>query len=161
MFNLSELKIQKNKRKGIWFYGLAGSGKTFASKIFKKKVKNYFIIDGHNIRKLISYDLGYTEADRIIQLKRVLGLVNLSIENKTFPIATTVTMNNEIYNRCLKMDVEVVEIMRPFEQISQIRSIYKNDSNVVGKDIELTSINNLKIFNNGTSTFEDEIEKLF
>ena len=57
------------------------------------------------------------------------------------------------------MDVEVVEIMRPFEQISQIRPIYKNDSNVVGKDIELTSINNLKIFNNGTSTFEDEIEK--
>ena len=70
-------------------------------------------------------------------------------------------MNNEIYNRCLKMDVEVVEIMRPFEQIAQIRSIYKNDSNVVGKDIKQTSINNLKIFNNGTSTFEDEIEKLF
>ena len=52
---------------------LSGIGKTFASKI-SKKVKNYFIIDGHYIRKLISYDLGYTEADRIIQLKRVLDL---------------------------------------------------------------------------------------
>ena len=161
MTNFLDLQFQKHIRKGIWFYGLAGSGKTFASEVCKRKVKNYFLIDGHKIRKIISFDLGYSEADRKIQLKRVLGLIKLSIENNTFPIATTVTMNEEIYNSCLKMDVEVVEIMRPFKQIAQIRSIYKNDSNVVGKDIKQTSINNLKIFNNGTSTFEYEIEKLF
>ena len=45
------------KFKGIWFYGLSGSGKTISSKFLKKKIKDSLIIDGDKVRKLISFDL--------------------------------------------------------------------------------------------------------
>ena len=34
------------KYKGVWFYGISGSGKTQASKYLKKKIKNSIILDG-------------------------------------------------------------------------------------------------------------------
>ena len=40
--------------KGIWLYGLAGSGETFTSHILNKKLDNSFIIDGDEVRKHIS-----------------------------------------------------------------------------------------------------------
>ena len=51
-------KLSLKKNKGIWFYGLSGSGKTHISKNLKKKIKNSVIVDGDNVRKLISKDLG-------------------------------------------------------------------------------------------------------
>ena len=60
-------------KKGIWLFGLSGSGKTYISKKISKKIKNSFIIDGDEVRKLISFDLGYKKSDRIKQNKRVLG----------------------------------------------------------------------------------------
>ena len=63
-----------NNFKGVWFFGLAGSGKTFASNILRKKFHNSFIIDGQEVRKHISFDLGYSFLDREIQLERLFGL---------------------------------------------------------------------------------------
>ena len=61
----------KKKYKGIWFYGLSGSGKTYISKIIKKKTKKSIIIDGDIVRKLVSTDLNYSKKHREIQIKRV------------------------------------------------------------------------------------------
>ena len=66
--------------KGIWFFGLSGSGKTFASNILRKNIKNSVIIDGDKVRKYISSDLNYTKKDRSIQIQRVLGLAKFLIE---------------------------------------------------------------------------------
>ena len=54
----------EKKYKGIWFYGISGSGKSAATNYLKKKIKNSAILDGDQIRKLISYDLGYSVKDR-------------------------------------------------------------------------------------------------
>ena len=52
----------------IWIIGLSGSGKSFlANKIYKsalEKNKKAIWIDGDEIRKYITYDLGYTSQDR-------------------------------------------------------------------------------------------------
>ena len=53
------------KYKGIWFYGLSGSGKTLLSKTIKKKFKNIFLIDGDVIRKNISLILGIVKMTEI------------------------------------------------------------------------------------------------
>ena len=50
----------KKNFKGIWFYGISGSGKSFASKYLNKIKKNSIIIDGDFVRKHISFDLNYT-----------------------------------------------------------------------------------------------------
>ena len=53
--------IKIRSYKGIWFYGLSGSGKTLLSNCLKKKIKNFIILDGDQIRKYISTDLGYSK----------------------------------------------------------------------------------------------------
>ena len=54
----------KIKYKGLWFVGLAGVGKTYASNYFIKKIKNSVKVDGDEVRKYISFDLGYGIEDR-------------------------------------------------------------------------------------------------
>ena len=79
----------KKNIKGIWFFGYSGSGKTFASKIIAKKIKRSIVIDGDEVRKLISKDLQYNKKDRTIQTERILGFSILSIKQKLFPIIST------------------------------------------------------------------------
>ena len=63
--------MKKVKKKGIWFYGLSGSGKTYASKLILKENKNSFLIDGDDVRKFLSQDLNYSLQDRKIQIRRI------------------------------------------------------------------------------------------
>ena len=55
--------------KGIWFYGLSGSGKTLLSKAIKKNFFKIFLIDGDKVRKYVSYDFNYSQEDRNIQVR--------------------------------------------------------------------------------------------
>ena len=146
--------IANNERNGIWFYGLAGSGKTFASKTCISVVENGFIIDGDDVRKLVSFDLGYSMSDRKIQLKRVLGFALLAQKNGVFPIVSTVAMTTDILQKCHEFEIDVVQVIRPLEQLEEIRTIYRTDQNVVGKDIYLEELNTSKLYNNGCGGFE-------
>ena len=80
----------KNTHKGLWFFGLSGSGKTFLSKEISKNKKKTFLIDGDVVRNLISFDLGYKKTDRIKQNKRVLGIAKMVIKNGYYPIISSV-----------------------------------------------------------------------
>jgi adenylylsulfate kinase-like enzyme len=153
------MTIKNNKRNGIWFFGLAGSGKTFASKTCASIIENSFVIDGDEVRSLISFDLGYSMPERKIQLKRVLGLAQLVQNNCSFPIVSTVTMTDEIFQKCYNIEVDVVQIVRPIKQLNQIRTIYQTDQNVIGKDIQLEEINTPKLYNNGGEEFEEAVAK--
>lgn len=151
--------INHRKPLGIWFFGLSGSGKTFASKNCAESINNSFIIDGDEVRELISFDLGYSMSERKIQLRRVLGLAQLAKNNGTFPIVSTVTMTLEILQKCSEIGIEVIQIIRPVEQIEEVRKIYQTEQNVVGKDIQQEELNTTKLYNNGCSEFEDAVTK--
>ena len=90
------------KIKGIWLYGLAGSGKTYASSFLKKIKKNSFVIDGHKIREIISSDLKYDLKSRIIQLNRLYGIAILALDNGYFPIISSVYIDNNIIKKLKK-----------------------------------------------------------
>lgn len=83
--------------KGLWLFGLSGSGKTYLSKKISKKLKKPFIIDGDEIRKLISFDLGYKKSDRIEQNNRVLGLSKIVIKNGYYPIISSVYLDPKVF----------------------------------------------------------------
>ena len=97
------IEISKTKKKinGIWFFGLAGVGKTFATQICRNLIDRSFLIDGDEVRKFISFDLGYSESDREIQIKRVLGLAEIAIKNDRVPLVSTVTMSKEVSQRLI------------------------------------------------------------
>ena len=139
--------IKKNK--GIWLYGISGSGKTLASKFFKKKLKNSFIFDGDKIRKYVSFELGYSVRDRKIQLKRMLGLIKISKESKIFPIVSTVYMSQSLKKKLKKEKILLIKIHREFLKIKDRKKIYnKNTKNVIGVDIKTPVLKNEFIIQN-------------
>ena len=152
--------FKNSNAKGVWFYGLSGSGKTHASKIFKNKIKLPFLIDGDEVRANVSNDLGFTPEDRQIQLSRVFGISKISINNGYFPIISTVTMSEEMLQCCTKHLIIIAEIQRPREQLLRCRKLYNNSLNVVGIDIAQPELNTLKIENDGTSNFERLIKSI-
>ncbi len=73
---------KKNGHKSaiIWFTGLSGSGKStiahaLEDKLHKSKIKT-FVLDGDNVRRGLCKDLGFSDEDRIENIRRV-GEVSL------------------------------------------------------------------------------------
>ena len=154
-------EISKSKKKitGIWFYGLAGAGKTYASQICGKLIDRSFLIDGDDVRKFVSFDLGYSETDRAVQIKRVLGFAEIALKNERVPVVSTVTMSEEIFQRCNQLCFEMAHIIRPIDQLREVRDIYEADRNVVGNDIQQKDLGIHKIFNTGDENFEGVIKR--
>ena len=75
----------EEKMKGFWFYGMAGAGKTTGAEHLASLQHNSFFIDGDVVRRYISTDLEYTEADREIQIGRILGISLLAMDNQMVP----------------------------------------------------------------------------
>ena len=78
-----------------------------------------------------------------------------------FPIISTVTMQSDLLIECNKLQIEVVLLSRPMDQIHQVREIYKKESNVVGKDIVLEKFNTRNLTNDGTYEFEKILRQRF
>ena len=103
----------------------------------KKKIKNSAILDGDQIRKLISYDLGYSVKDRKIQIHRIYGIIKILLSSKIFPIACTVYMNNSLRKKLKKEKICLIYISRNLKIIKNRKNIYNNNTkNVVGIDIK-------------------------
>ena len=154
------IKSIVKKYKGLWFYGLSGSGKTFASSFLQKKIKNFFVIDGDYIRKVVSKDLSYSLKDRAYQIDRMHSLALLAINNKTFPIVSTVYMNGKVIKNAKKNKILIIKIIREdFETIKRDNKTYKIRKDVIGKHIFLPLIKTKKTINTGDRKFRDELSK--
>lgn len=141
--------------KGIWFFGLSGSGKTFASNYVKKKrISDSIIIDGDQVRKYVSSDLGYSLKDRLIQVNRIFGIAKILINQKKFPIVSTVYFHSALKNQCLKLKILPIRIVRTdMKKILKKHKTYINKINVVGVDIFYPKIKSKNILNKGDVSF--------
>ncbi|WP_313350555.1 sulfate adenylyltransferase subunit CysN [Paracoccus sp. (in: a-proteobacteria)] len=67
--------LKNQKPAVVWFTGLSGSGKSTIANIVEKKLhalgKHTFLLDGDNIRHGLNRDLGFTDADRVENIRRV------------------------------------------------------------------------------------------
>ncbi|HET6329640.1 MAG TPA: sulfate adenylyltransferase subunit CysN [Holophagaceae bacterium] len=65
----------------IWFTGLSGSGKSTLANLLEKRLhaegRHTFILDGDNIRHGLNRDLGFTEADRVENIRRIAEVARL------------------------------------------------------------------------------------
>lgn len=72
---------KEQKAKTLWFTGLSGSGKsTLANAVEKKLValgKHTMLLDGDNVRHGLNKNLGFTEKDRIENIRRVSEVAKL------------------------------------------------------------------------------------
>jgi adenylylsulfate kinase len=151
------------KYKGIWFYGSSGTGKSIASKYVKKLFKNSALLDGDQIRKYVSFDLGYSIKERGIQIKRVFGIAKLVKESNIFPVVSTVYMNTKIQNKLKRENILLIKILRDFNKIKNRKKIYNSKiKNVIGKDIKNPILKNkFQVTNNKTiKEFYKKISKI-
>lgn len=69
----SELKRQTPSV--VWLTGLSGSGKSTIANLLEKKLyadgKHVYVLDGDNVRHGLNRDLGFTDADRVENIRRV------------------------------------------------------------------------------------------
>ena len=76
---LSEQKAQKPAV--LWFTGLSGSGKSTIANALQKRLfamgKHTFVLDGDNVRHGLNRDLGFTDADRVENIRRVSNVARL------------------------------------------------------------------------------------
>ena len=76
---------QKNqKAKVVWFTGLSGSGKSSIANILEKKMnaqgRHTITLDGDNIRHGLNKDLGFTQTDRVENIRRVGETAKLMVD---------------------------------------------------------------------------------
>jgi len=70
--------------KCIWFTGLSGSGKSTIANLLEKHLhqnnRHTYLLDGDNIRHGLCRDLGFTEADRVENIRRVSEVARLMVD---------------------------------------------------------------------------------
>jgi bifunctional enzyme CysN/CysC len=65
----------------IWFTGLSGAGKSTIANLLEKRLhalgRHTYLLDGDNVRQGLNKDLGFTEADRVENIRRVSEVARL------------------------------------------------------------------------------------
>ena len=68
----------------LWFTGLSGSGKTTIANIVEQRLyarhNHTVLLDGDNIRHGLSKDLGFTDADRVENIRRIAETSKLMVD---------------------------------------------------------------------------------
>ena len=87
-----EFEIDKNARallldqepRCLWFTGLSGSGKSTIANAVAKELhamgKIAYVLDGDNVRHGLNRDLGFTDADRVENIRRVAETAKLMVD---------------------------------------------------------------------------------
>ena len=77
-------RLNGQKGKVIWFTGLSGSGKSTLANALEVQLHSQgmrtYILDGDNVRQGLNKDLGFTEADRVENIRRIAEVAKLMMD---------------------------------------------------------------------------------
>ena len=118
----------------IWFTGLSGSGKsTIAIALERELHKRGLlcrILDGDNIRSGINNNLGFTEGDRIENIRRIAEVSKLFVDTGIITIAAFISPSNDIREMAAniigKDDFLEVYVSTPIEECERrdVKGLY-------------------------------------
>jgi adenylylsulfate kinase len=79
----------------IWLYGLSGSGKSTLAIALERRLHaegvNTHLLDGDNVRTGLNRDLGFTDADRAENIRRIAEVAKLFVQAGVVVIASFIT----------------------------------------------------------------------
>ena len=68
----------------VWLTGLSGAGKSTIANLLEQRLhdigKHTYLLDGDNLRKGLNRDLGFNEADRVENIRRVAEVAKLMVD---------------------------------------------------------------------------------
>ena len=72
------------KARVVWFTGLSGSGKSTIANLLEKRLaaegRHTYLLDGDNVRHGLNKDLGFTDEDRVENIRRVAEVAKLMVD---------------------------------------------------------------------------------
>ena len=113
-----EQRALKNNHKPcvIWLTGLSGAGKSSTADALEKKLyalgyKTY-TLDGDNVRHGLNNDLGFTDADRVENIRRVAEVAKLMVDAGLIVITAFISpfISERDYARQIVADDEFIEV---------------------------------------------------
>ena len=80
----SRASIKQQTPRIIWLTGLSGAGKSTIANLLEKKLiakaRHSYLLDGDNVRHGLNKDLGFTDADRVENIRRVAETAKLMLD---------------------------------------------------------------------------------
>lgn len=87
--------LKNQKPRIIWFTGLSGAGKSTIANILDQKLfalgNHTMLLDGDNLRHGLNRDLGFTEADRVENIRRVGEVAKLMVDGGLIVICSFIS----------------------------------------------------------------------
>ena len=118
----------------IWFTGLSGSGKSTIAIALERELHRRGILcrilDGDNIRSGINNNLGFTEADRVENIRRIAEVAKLFIDTGIVTLAAFISPNNDIREMAARIigkdDFLEVYVNTPLEECERrdVKGLY-------------------------------------
>jgi bifunctional enzyme CysN/CysC len=119
--------LNRQKPAVLWFTGLSGAGKSTIANIVEKQLlaqgHHTMTLDGDNVRHGLNRDLGFTEADRVENIRRIAEVAKLFVEAGLIVLVSFISpyRNERVLARESVEDNEFVEIFvdTPVEECSR------------------------------------------
>jgi bifunctional enzyme CysN/CysC len=77
-------RLNGHSSKVLWFTGLSGSGKSTLANALEQQLHlqgfRTYVLDGDNVRQGLNKDLGFSESDRIENIRRIAEVANLMMD---------------------------------------------------------------------------------
>jgi bifunctional enzyme CysN/CysC len=77
-------KLKLQSARCVWFTGLSASGKSTIANLLERRLhaagRHTYLLDGDNVRHGLNRDLGFTEADRVENIRRVAEVARLMVD---------------------------------------------------------------------------------
>ena len=100
----------------FWLTGLSGSGKSTLANLLEKKLheqaKHTYLLDGDNVRHGLCGDLGFSDKDRVENIRRISEVAKLFVDSGTLVLTAFISpfKADRDYCRGLLEDGEFVEV---------------------------------------------------
>lgn len=130
------LADQKGQKPAVlWFTGLSGSGKSTIANALQKRLyamgRHTFLLDGDNVRHGLNRDLGFTDADRVENIRRVSNVAKLMSDAGLIVLVSFISpfRSERKMARNMMQDGEYIEIFvdTPLEvaELRDVKGLYK------------------------------------